>query len=420
MMDVDIECSNSCKFNFLFMKCQCNKCSISKIKPLKEIFICYIIMYHIKNLEYEIIEHKPIDNPDFNKTIKIGLPRCKNQSLYRGCDQIILKITLPKLPNCLNYKSLCVYDLIESIEMNIGECELFKYNSEQLKIIDKVDRDKVDRDKVDRDKVDKVDRDKVDIDYERLQKVIDVKDGVVYYPINLSNMFGTSEIVIANENKYSLLKSSGVEDKLFDLSFKGIRLIDFIYHPVNIIISFGKIFDVIENITLTKEEQNILSNLSLDDVSLLCRMITQPDCRPICDNFMCQKFNRWFDEEFVLSDNTKLYHKIIIPFHLFTKISKVILYCESFDKIEFHRISKDENKCGEQYDRNEKIFYDYNTVIHDNMCVIDLNIIKQLPCQMILEVWLKEPMDEIKIQMMYKVNNIISYRGGFVAMLYSR
>ncbi len=149
--------------------------------------------------------------PGFGKRVN-----CCINHLGHATDQVILKIVLPNLPNNIKYKNNPVYDLVNSIHLEIGGITYLKYTGEQLKKLDIMSKN-----------------------FERKSKIANCDQNCILYPINLSDFFGESIIET----------DTSTNNQPFDLAFKGIRLCDLSFHEVRFFIEFNDIFSIIEDFT---------------------------------------------------------------------------------------------------------------------------------------------------------------------------
>lgn len=137
-------------------------------------------------------------------------------------DKIMLNIVLPELPQNVFYKKFCIYDLIRQIDLDIGGSTILRFNSKELEMYDKTQRD-----------------------FELLTNCCVTSDNQILYPIDLDNFFGSS---LGKNNQGILL------EKLY-------------FHEVRMYIKLGDIKDIIDG--------EINNNLDLIDIITNCRYCTK-------------------------------------------------------------------------------------------------------------------------------------------------
>ena len=178
------------------------------------------------------IEQSFNGTPKFNK--KITSTICKNGL---GIDQMIITITLPDLPDGLNYKKVCVYELLKYIDLRISGSTFMKFNSIQMKMFDLVMRN-----------------------FKNIKKFAEIKNNIIQYPIDLKYFFKNST--------YNTDLSNNLP---FD--FNGFRLCDSSMNELTLNVEFNSIHNIIDNCTNLNLNLFDLNALELIDVVLLVHYV---------------------------------------------------------------------------------------------------------------------------------------------------
>ena len=184
-----------------------------------------------------------------------------------GVDKVFFKFVLPQLPPEFNYKKFCVYDLIGSLELMIGEISIFKFNSKQLQMFDKVEHNIND-----------------------IIKCASVNNNIILYPFDLKSFFGKSKSDDIN-----------LVSKL-DMGFEGFRLdnCDCTKHEMKFIIRFGKILNIIENLNVIDNQLDILKKIKLVDFVTKVHYVGMQDKHEIEKSASCHYFlKKWPKNNFL-------------------------------------------------------------------------------------------------------------------------
>jgi hypothetical protein len=174
----------------------------------------------------EIIEQFFSGGVTFGRTVVCDISKCGD-----GIDLIYLKVVLPQLPTDVTYKPYCVYDLISNITLEIGDNQIFNFDSAQLKLFDMINRDT-----------------------KGFKRSSMTKNNIILYPIDLTYFFKESHC-----EKY--------ENSNLNLSYNGIRLID-LKDSVKIYITLAE-----NNFNMFSSYNNSLSHLGIIEMSLLVNFI---------------------------------------------------------------------------------------------------------------------------------------------------
>lgn len=154
-------------------------------------------------------------NVDFGRKSVVGITR--NGS---GLEQLVLNFTFPKLPEGVIYKNFTIYDVIEEVELIIGDnTSIFKFNSTQLKMFDQAERN-----------------------YSALLKCSSMTNNKMIYPISLHHFF---------DEAFSAIHIL-IPDLICDLplNYDCLRLIDLDLHEVKFYIKLKQINDNIDKYIL--------------------------------------------------------------------------------------------------------------------------------------------------------------------------
>ena len=218
-------------------------------------------------------------------------------------EEFYLKIVLPDLPKCITWKKEnFIYKLINQIEIEIGGYNIVTYSSTKLKNIDKLNGS-----------------------MEKIKLLSKLKNNVVYYPINLKDIF--NEKYNCTDDICSICQY----DKKFSLKNHGIDLSHLYYQQVRFYVRFGNILDMVDynsvnNISDVPPELNELNNLDLVDASLLVRYIiydfknTGQKCN------LKQNINSWLDK-IVLSPYPNKYIELVLTNNRWiTQINRLVLF----------------------------------------------------------------------------------------------
>lgn len=228
----------------------------------------------------EYIEQVFCGNLDFGRQVN-----CLINKNGHGINQLILKIVLPNLPNNIKYKKNPVYDLIKSVQLEIGGKLLFKYTGQQLEKLDIITKNYEKKLKIynslKKNSIRKGDiLNPLDLDV-----LPNCDQHMIFYPIDLTEYFGHS--ILENDD--------GMNNQPFDLTFKGIRLCDLRFHEVRFWIQLNDIFNIIENqIHETTDQYQELKGLHLVDPIMLVNF-TKSDMKMDINNFpqIKQKIKIW-------------------------------------------------------------------------------------------------------------------------------
>lgn len=265
-----------------------------------------------------------------------------------GIDKIILKLVLPKLPDGIKYKNDCIYDLLKNIALDIGGTYFFKYSSAQLKKLEFLRQKN-----------------------EQELNPHDENHNVIYYSINLNEIFGES--TIKTENK----------DQIKDLTFKGLRLCELFYQEVRLCVDYNDIFSIIEN--TVEAESNLhteLTKLEMIDCSAFVNYVfsRNGEIKRNKEKVTKQKIKIWktYDEEINgLSQGIK---SVKIPmnqsFVNSYKIKKLIFECDQGKKLKNYLCQINGSEIFEPIDPNEmNAIYELNNnkKLDENTYAIDLD-----------------------------------------------
>lgn len=176
-----------------------------------------------------------------------------------GINQLMLRIVLPDLQSGYQYKKLCIYDLINFIEITVENISI-KLGSVELKMLDNVERD-----------------------MDKITTCATMINNTIYYPIDLKYFFGKSKST--DHNLISMLP----------LDFEGIRLVDMKNADVCFFVKFNSIRNIITYdyfagyITEINRSKNITSgdNTHLDTISA-----DNPDTYHIVDTTIWVHYSR--------------------------------------------------------------------------------------------------------------------------------
>jgi len=348
-----------------------------------------------------------------------------------GFDQIIFKIDLPKELTICDYKdSFIVYDLINSIEIDIGGQNIISLCSKQLEMLDKVNRN-----------------------FENIRNCASIIDGAILYPLDLKYFFGKSRSTDPN--------LTGV----LPLDFGGIRLVDLDMHEVRVYLKLNTVDKIIDSTTcqLTTEE---LDKLCIYDASMLVHYVKIHDQNLGCyattindvlentvpENTQDDNYYSWLTRSlsyFTKSDpkqimchkilntvkNPKLYQNLCTWFYDFFELTnkdipisqfkyklcppkgnttKIIIHSKELNKVKHFQLQLDGYNYMNKMELNHyKKLYEYNNniTLGDNIFVLDVHIPQNMDT-VILCVWLDEPSNNFKMDIMHNDNIESMYNDG--------
>lgn len=320
------------------------------------------------DLTYELIEQWFNILPKFGSTSVLEI-----ESNGLGIDKIMLQFTLPDLPLGLRYKQFQIYDLINTISLMVGEQQIFHFNSTQLSIFDKVERN-----------------------INTITKCGTSREHTFMYLIDLKPFFKGSRSNI-------LMKNSDL-----DLDFEGIRLVDCHEYKVKFILQLNTIHNIV---VCAERYHDILSTLQLyetkpfityvnkhvlpqshtmnDNIDTsfikvnnngyfnwLSNIFCGPEVEyPIKEKQITQKLNRWTGNEFTIDKESDEFSFLMqLPK---TPTSQIIFHSDSLKKI--HKFSLQLN--GQDYFSNvnlehHQIIYEYNhnKMLGDNIFIVTIPI----------------------------------------------
>jgi hypothetical protein len=358
------------------------------------------------NKSDEWIEQFFSSNVNFNQNAS-GVICCNGL----GVDQIIFQFILPELPKDLKYKSFCVYELIRSIEIQIGGQSIIRLHSNELRMMDTAIRN-----------------------FENIKKCSTTTNNIILYPFDLGYFF--------KESRSDDAKLTGT----LPLDFKGIRLVDLDMHEVRVFIDINAIDDIIiENPSFTNYDD--LHKLCLVDSSMMVHYVKILNKNLHCyltikelQNTENTGYSNWLRSFFANTpsynvqilntvENPELHQKIctwthetnklnnqetmvklrIIP--PMEKMSKVVMYSEKLNKIShFILYLNGHTRIHRNRLDHYKKIYEYNNKItlDDNIFVFDVDISQGMD-NITLGIWFTEPCNDLEIDLMYDDNYEILY-----------
>ena len=380
-----------------------------------------------------IVNHKKYIEQLFEKPAnfsqKASCHICKNGD---GIDQIILKVELPNLPDGIQYKNDCVYDLLKTIELYIGGSYFLTYNSNELKQL------------------------RVISSYlNHKSNPRSNNKNIIYYAINLNEIFGESKIENKDENEDGIFDGifdgmfdfsfKGIneifgeskienkdenEDEIFDLGFKGIRLCDLLHAKVTLYIDFNDIFSIIEN-TIESESplHKQLERLQIINCSLLVNYTSsKTKIKLVEKNITKQKIKRWkIDDQHLYSfkdnklNNVKLKmcwnpKGSVIDGH---KIKKLIFECDQSNKLTSYKLQIDGYDLfptidlTSMNDMNALYEFNNNVILNKNTYAVDLDTMTlNSDSNVILCLGFNEPIDKLTINAFFEIEIESIYERG--------
>lgn len=387
------------------------------------------------SLQMEYIEQH------FSGEVKFGAKcRCYIARNGSGISNLYIKFVLPDLPYGIHYKKILVYDLIKKIKLVIGGETIFKYNSTQLEILDR--------------RNDK---------YDRIMKMCEQKNGIVFYPVDLSEIFLESNLFSVSvyndknemkEYKYSRSNSyannsifASYECNFNDSDYHGLRLGNHQYHDVNFFIRIGDIMDLVEysddNYFYIKEK---ISKLDLIDASIFCNYqygLTENKTVYNRINYnINQKMNLWIGNEEEIEFGNQKEYILKIPLNNMLPIEEMIVKMEpNIDGVKFCLVALDNKSIEPRVDRpfwheeasglmnleynfdhpridQENGFYGYDTRIGPTRCT-DIGLMVHFDKEIDgkIKMFGTEINRKFKINYMFKIITCVIYKNGMCGVV---
>ena len=269
-------------------------------------------------------EHYFLGNPNFGKQTVAIIYKNWDEN-YDMVNQIVLKIVLPKLPECVKYKTNCIYDLLKSIELEIGRHIFLNYTSDQLKKLDIIKRGNGPKSKL---------LDRMGQNNQPQPSHWDSNGFVIFYPINITDIFGQSKIKIEKNDQNS--------KQISDCQLRGIKISELHFSDVRFKIELAELSDIVENQTDDHFDiQKQLKELSILDCCILVRyQKTKPKTYIGTKSVTEQKIALWKIDQQTCSVNNKPY-QIKIPMDWYSGIyigkqcfiRRLIFQCNHSDKL---------------------------------------------------------------------------------------
>lgn len=294
-------------------------------------------------MKMKYIEQTFMGTANFGRRIQLAISEDE-----LGLDRIMLKFVLPTLGKHLKYKKLCVYDLIYKLEIIIGEHTIVSLNSENLKMIDSVERD-----------------------FKKIKKCCKMTNHTIIYPIDLSCFFKKSELA-PSEYKYfdithpKLYGSrtgppSNVKPNIpFD--FEGLRIVD-INDQIRLSVQLNELANIVN---ATDSDRYFLSGLQLECLSAFCNYY--PGNKLPQPNKLCQQIRTWKSAEINVYSHNHQYKLNIVN----TKNLTVIIYSDMLYNISAVSLQINANyvlDCMNLLDYKRIYEYDH-APLHENVIVL--------------------------------------------------
>jgi len=330
----------------------------------------------------------------FNSNVSFGnTSTCIISKNGNGFDQLILRIVLPKLPENVNYKTDCIYNLLKSIKVTIFDSTIFKYNSKQLKIIDRL----------------------TEKYYGETIEFCTLIDNVIHYPINLNKTFGES--FFNGHNDINML----------DLRYNGVRMCDFDNNNghFKLIVKFNDILSIIDKESEFSIEE--ISKLQMVECDTLVRYTISEMPIVIPTNTIKQKLTLWNTSSLKhKSDVPAIYMKQKIDFNSdnynnYYKIKKLVIKVNSDIQIKSFLLQINGYDCFSRINANtmKKIYeYNTNTCLDTNVYAMDLDT-TSLSCtdNVIIVLGFNNSVTECDIDILVKTESYGTYKNGVFGKL---
>jgi hypothetical protein len=239
---------------------------------------------------------------------------------------------------------------------------------------------------------------------------------VIYYPININNIFGQSKMENENSNE------------IFDLTFKGIRFCELPLTDVNFYIKLNDIFNIIENkIDDNSNKHEELKKLEIIESSLLVNYLSsQTKIDNHEKNMIKQRIKLWtIDDQYEhhLSDGI---NRVKVKMDMCVsktgiktyKIKKLIFQCDQGHKLincnlqidgfdMFYSINPDEMNTIYEFDNNIKL--------NEKIYAIDLDTI-ELNCHacVVLCLGFTDFIDNLSITAFFEIETECLYFDGLL------
>ncbi len=172
-----------------------------------------------------------------------------------------LMIKLPELPIGIKYKPSIIYHLIKNITIKIGRARIFSYNSLTLECIDKIHNINTNP----------------------------VTDNKICYQIPISNIFLN---IIGRQNCNDFISG-------------GLLLGKTNYYRVDIIVKFGDITDIVDNVSAIKSflMENNCHGLKLNDTIISAKYFCKHDNKFMANRFFQKSMSDFFDIDKLMLQN---------------------------------------------------------------------------------------------------------------------